>query len=75
MRNHVVGKLGILIHNNGFTMKDLIEFIWLKGITIPYNTVRKYCIVSNRNYGQPEVWEIIDKFLDKYKIQWDGSDV
>ena len=75
MRNHVVGKLGILIHNNGFTMKDLTEFIWLKGITIPYNTVRKYCIVSNRNYGQPEVWEIIDKFLDKYKIQWDGSDI
>ena len=75
MRTNAVSKLSNLINLAGFTVKNLTEFIWLKGMYVSYEDVARYCRASTREYGKPEVWEMIDKFLDKYKIQWDGYDV
>lgn len=75
MRTNAVGRLGILINTAGLTIKDLTEYIWSEGIWVSYDTVKRYCRASTREYGKIEVWEAINKFLDKHKIQWDGSDI
>lgn len=75
MNTNAVGKLGQIINAAGFTIKELTEFIWNTGVWASYGTVKKYCRASTRKYGKSEVWEAIDKFLNKYEIQWDGSDI
>lgn len=75
MKTCAVGKLGKIINAAGFSVKELTEFIWNTGVWESYANITKYCRASNREYGKIEVWEAIDKFLNKYEIQWDGSDI
>lgn len=57
-----------LLHERGYTVKDLTERLWKKGVFVGYETVKGYCRAWDRRYGKPEVWEKIDECLKEMEV-------
>ena len=56
------------LHEKGFTVRDLTERLWAKGVIIHHETVKGYCRAWSREYGKPEIWEKIFECLREMEV-------
>ena len=49
----------------GITRKSFIEKVMLTGVCASYSWIDKHCRSWSRDYGSPEVWEVIDRVLEE----------
>ena len=57
-----------LLHAKGYTIGDLAEKMWSKGVMLTYVSILNYCQAWDRRYGKPEVWNKIDECLKEMEV-------
>lgn len=57
-----------LLYKKGYTIGDLAEKMWSKGVMLTYVSILNYCQAWDRRYGKPEVWEKIEECLKEMEV-------
>ena len=60
------------LKRKGMTHKEFVYMVMQTGVCASYSYIDKHCRALDRSYGRSDVWEAIDKILDKMEVKQYG---